>query len=308
MPASSSGSHGSVRTGNPRSGLPPARNYTPADHASASASAKEPVRCAPTFGRVGTCGKAGIRATNEPGEGYDMRTAKIAVAIRHVLFEDLGLLAPLLLERGYEFRYREAGTDSFAGLAGAETDLLIVLGGPIGAYEEGRYPFLREELRVLEKRAASNLPTLGICLGAQLLARTLGGRVFPMGRKEIGFSPLHLTAEGLASPLAALDRAPVLHWHGDTYTLPAGARRLASTELCREQAFTFGNAILAVQFHPEWDATRFESWLIGHAVELAQAGIEPGTLRSTAREVGTRAMAAGRKALADWLDACLQTA
>src|SRR5262249_57807158 len=110
-------------------------------------------------------------------------------------------------------------------------EVLIVLGGPIGVYQEQDYPFLTDELRVLERRLAADLPTLGICLGAQLMARALGAKVYAGPRKEIGWSPLHLSAAGRRSCLAPLAKrqAAVLHWHGDTFDLPAGATHLAST-------------------------------------------------------------------------------
>src|SRR6185312_9977283 len=116
-----------------------------------------------------------------------------AVALRHVPFEDLGLLGPLLERRGWRVSYRDAAVDSFADV---DADLLIVLGGPIGAYEDAAYPWLADELRATERRLAAGLPTLGICLGSQLMARALGARVYPGHAKEIGWSPLLLTDAG----------------------------------------------------------------------------------------------------------------
>lgn len=228
--------------------------------------------------------------------------AKLAVAIRHVPFEDLGILQALLTDRGYSVAYREAGVEPLQEETTQKADLLVVLGGPIGAYEDDRYPFLVDELRLLEKRCADRLPTLGICLGAQLLARCLGGRVFSLGSKEIGFAPLELTESGQRSALQCLAGVPVLHWHGDTYSLPKGARRLAFTAVCPEQAFDVGETILALQFHVEWDVGRFEQWLIGHAVELAAAGIDPRTLREKAREFGAKTLPLRKQCLATWLE------
>lgn len=103
---------------------------------------------------------------------------KTVVAIRHVPFEDLGILADIFAARSWTIRYVEAGIDELLPSAIDTADILIVLGGPIGAYEEDTYPFLKEELCVIENRLARNKPIVGICLGAQLIARALGARVF----------------------------------------------------------------------------------------------------------------------------------
>ncbi|MGO4702655.1 glutamine amidotransferase-related protein [Dyella sp. 2RAB6] len=140
---------------------------------------------------------------------------RTALAIRHVAFEDLGLLAPLLAERGYEVRYLEAGVDAIdAGTLDA-ADLVVVLGGPIGVYEVEHYPFLAGERAAIASRLAARKPTLGICLGAQLIAQALGAEVVSTGKVEIGFGALTLTAEGRASVLKDIGEVPVLHWHGD---------------------------------------------------------------------------------------------
>jgi GMP synthase (glutamine-hydrolysing) len=207
-----------------------------------------------------------------------MMLNKTAVAIRHVGFEDLGAFASVLDAFGYRTRYLDVGIDSLADSQVA--DLLIVLGGPIGAYEDNIYPFLSEEVEILRDRLANFKPTLGICLGAQLMARALGARVYPGPAKEIGFAPITLTADGQISCLIPFSDSPVLHWHGDTFDLPEGATQLASTSICANQAFSYGPNALAVQFHPESGGAGFERWLIGHAFELSVAKIDLPTLRS----------------------------
>jgi GMP synthase (glutamine-hydrolysing) len=119
---------------------------------------------------------------------------------------------------------------------------------------------------------------------------------------ELGFAPLALTDEGRASPLAELDGVPVLHWHGDAFAIPEGAVRLAETPGFPNQAFARGSAALALQFHPEVDPTRLERWLIGHAGELAGAGVDPRALRSDAAVHGEALVAAGRRMFERWLD------
>lgn len=226
---------------------------------------------------------------------------KTAVAIRHVGFEDLGLFESVLQAAGYKVHYYEAGIDPLWTLEPVKTELLVVLGGPVGVYDSRTYPVLAEEIDLLAQRIAAGRPTFGICLGAQLMAAALGARVAPTGTREIGFAPLDLTDAGRAGPLAALEGVSVLHWHGDMFDIPVGAVRLAATAACPNQAFALGPNVMGVQFHPETDAARLESWLIGHAVELAAAGIDPRDLRAQALAAGPALRAAGSAMFAAWL-------
>lgn len=224
-----------------------------------------------------------------------------AYALRHVAFEDLGILEPLLVRHGYSVAYREAGVDSLDGLADA--DLLVVLGGPIGAYEDDLYPFLSDELALLERRLARGGATLGLCLGAQLMARALGARVYPNGQKEIGWAPLELSQAGAASPLRHFAGGPVLHWHGDTFDLPDGAEHLASTPVTRNQAFSWGQGrALGLQFHGEVTAAGLERWFIGHACEIASTpGVTVPDLRAQTARHAAAVAKAGAACFEDWL-------
>lgn len=225
---------------------------------------------------------------------------RTAVAIRHIAFEDLGSFAAPMEAAGYRIRYVDAATEGVAGLDPLAADLLVVLGGPVGVYDAERYPFLADERALLRRRLAADLPTLGICLGAQLIAAALDARVYPSGGKEIGWAPMTMTAEG-ADLLAPLDGVPVLHWHGDTFDVPAGCTRLASTAQTPNQAFARGEHILGLQFHPEVPGGGFERWLVGHAAELDAAGIDPRALRNdAARHAASLERAAGAW-MADWL-------
>jgi GMP synthase (glutamine-hydrolysing) len=224
------------------------------------------------------------------------------VAVRHVAFEDLGLLGPLLGARGYDVRFHDAGAEAFATDALLAPDLAIVLGGPIGVYETADYPFITGEIAAIAARLAANKPVLGICLGAQMMAAALGARVAPGPVKEIGYAPLTLTGAGQKSVLAPLGSSPVLHWHGDNCNLPAGCECLASTPHCPVQAFARTPAQLALQFHLETEPSRLESWLIGHTVGLGEAGIDPRALRAQARALGPALRDLGARVLACWLD------
>ncbi|RAI31688.1 glutamine amidotransferase [Rhodoplanes serenus] len=224
------------------------------------------------------------------------------LAVRHVAFEDLGVLVPLLAERGYAVQYREAPLEPFDTDALLRPDLVVVLGGPIGVYESDAYPFLAGEIAAIGARLSACRPTLGICLGAQLIAAALGAQVAPGPTKEIGFAPLTVTPEGEAAGLAAFEETPVLHWHGDNLDLPAGATCLASTAACPVQAFSIGPAVLGLQFHVEVDPAAIETWLVGHTVELGKAGLDPRDLRRQAATHAAATAAAGRTFLAQWLD------
>lgn len=226
---------------------------------------------------------------------------KRVVAIRHLAFEDLGSIAGILAARGCGVLYLDAGVTDLAMQLDAD-DALIVLGGPIGAYEDDRYPFLSDELLLIERALKLQIPVLGICLGAQLLARALGARVYPGAGREIGIAPIELTAQGKTSCLKHLapDRR-VFHWHGDTFDLPDGAVRLASTAMTPNQAFSRGDKVLGLQFHVEAEAQKVERWLIGHTCELGVAGLDVVALRRELREHLPDVARKGRAAIADWL-------
>jgi GMP synthase (glutamine-hydrolysing) len=228
---------------------------------------------------------------------------KTVVAIRHVGFENVGTLQPVLEQRGYTLRYCDVGVDSLITLRNAQIGLLVVLGAPFGAYDDALYPFLTDEMALITERLQQGLPTLGICLGAQLMARALGAQVAPMPAKEIGFAPLTLTAAGSQSVLQYLPAGlPVLHWHGDQFEIPAGLDSLAQTPNCPNQAFSIGSHTLALQFHLEADTRRIEQWLVGHSVELLNAGIDLTHLRSQAQQYGAALGRASEAVIGAWLD------
>lgn len=224
---------------------------------------------------------------------------KTAVAIRHVQFEDLGTLKKVLQAAGYHASYIDVDSGVLKTSDALAADLLVVLGGPPGVYQTDAYPFLADELRLLEKRIAADRPTLGICLGSQLMAAAMGAKVGPSGHSEIGFSKLSLNDAGMSSPLRHFEEVDVLHWHGDTFALPEDAILLASTDLCRHQAFAYGSNILALQFHPEPDAADLERWLIGYAGDLG--GRDPREFRQAGAKYCPPMQRAAADMLTDWL-------
>jgi GMP synthase (glutamine-hydrolysing) len=223
-----------------------------------------------------------------------------AVAIYHVAFEDAGTLGPVLQERGIGLTYLQAGVDDLS--PALDADLLLVLGGPIGIYEIDRYPFLKDELAVIEKAVKQGTPVIGICLGCQALAAVLAARVYPGPQAELGWDQLTLTDEGKASPLQVLEGLHILNWHGDTFDLPSGATRLASTPVTPNQAFSYGDNVLALQFHVELEGRDMERWLIGHTLELAKHNVDLAEMRALTARYAPPTNAASRKLFNQWLD------
>ncbi len=219
------------------------------------------------------------------------------VALRHVAFEDLGVWASTIRARGHQVEYFDAGDDLSRALT---ADVLVVLGAPLGVGDVASYPYLADERELIASRLGEDRPTLGVCLGAQLMAAALGAAVFPAERKEIGWGRLSLAPEAGATPLRHLVDAPVLHWHGDTFTLPADAILLASSGGTKNQAFSIGRS-LALQFHAEIEGGSIERWLVGHAVELASEGIDVGRVRSDSARHALAAARAGRALIDEYL-------
>lgn len=226
------------------------------------------------------------------------------VVVRHVAFEDLGVIADVVGERGMDVHVLEAGMDPVDVQEVLGADLLVVLGGPIGVGDVGRYPFLADEMDAIGARLESGGATFGVCLGAQLMAAVLGARVAPNGHHEIGWSPLGLTAAGEDSVLAPLGGVPVLHWHGDQFEIPrcATSRRGRGSPT---RPSTWGPGCWGWTPHLEARPERIESWLVGHAVELAAAGVDPRDLRAQARGVGSRLPEVARAVVHAWLDGAL---
>lgn len=173
--------------------------------------------------------------------------------LQHVPFEDIGSMAQDFHQSGYPVNtthwYRGDSAPSLDSF-----DVLIVMGGPMGVYDEAAFPWLREEKALIKAAIEAGKKVVGICLGAQLIADVCGATVSRNPHREIGWFPL--TRQAPDEPIARLlDGVEVFHWHGDTFDLPAGAVWLASSDACRNQAFRLGNSVFGFQFHLETTPT-----------------------------------------------------
>jgi GMP synthase-like glutamine amidotransferase len=186
--------------------------------------------------------------------------APSAIVVRHAPFEGLGRLEEALDRAGVSLRYFEIGQpipdDSLR-----TSDALILMGGPMSANDPE--PWVRNELAAVEAALEYSRPVLGICLGAQLLARALGARVYRNRVKEIGWFPIDWTESAAGDRLFGDFRSPetVLHWHGETFDLPADAAWLARSERCIHQAFRYGENNYGLQFHIEVTPGMIADWL-----------------------------------------------
>jgi len=183
---------------------------------------------------------------------------------QHVGYEILGTLNPLFKDAGFRLRYVNFGREPEQRPTIQGYDGLVLLGGPMNVDEEGRFPHLTHEIRLIEAAMKKQIPVLGICLGSQLIAKALGAHVGRNSVREIGWHEVALTEAGGQDPVLGhfQPQEPVFHWHGDTFDLPKGAIHLASSRDCRHQAFRYGDRVYGFQFHLEVDEPMIERWLV----------------------------------------------
>lgn len=225
---------------------------------------------------------------------------KTGLIIRHVPHEGIAGYREPIEAAGYNLARIDVCDPGFGAVDLAEPDLLIMMGGPMGVYEQDQHPWIACQMRRLARRLDAGRPTLGVCFGAQMMAAAMGARVYPGPAKEVGFHPLGFVEA--ASPLRHLAGVPVLHWHGDTFDLPGDVELLASTAAYPHQAFRRGNNILALQFHGEMGLDpRFDEWLRQWPDALTEAGGCVDGMRDLHRQHGPSAVAAGRAMIAEWL-------
>jgi GMP synthase (glutamine-hydrolysing) len=215
------------------------------------------------------------------------------LVFQHAAAEPLGVLDPMLRRWGFRIRYVNFARDPAAQLDPGRYNGLVVLGGPMNVDQAAAYPHLQTEIAAIRAALQLELPVLGICLGAQLLAAALGAAVRPNRVREIGWYRLQPAAQAGEDPLFRhFDGSQqVFQWHAYTFDLPPGAVQLARTESCEHQAFRYGRRAYGLQFHLEADEALIRRWLDVPAYR-AEAQAEGGAqhvdriLADTHRHVG----------------------
>ena len=173
-------------------------------------------------------------------------------SLQHVPFEDLANIEVWAKGKGHEISrtmlFREEALPRLE-----ELDWLIILGGPMNIYEDDKYPWLVKEKKFIAQAIARKKMVLGVCLGAQLIADVLGGKVYQNRHREIGWHSVFLTPEADKSSFfkSCSQKFIAFHWHGDTFDIPPGAARMAKSEACANQAFEYGGRVVGLQFHLE---------------------------------------------------------
>jgi GMP synthase (glutamine-hydrolysing) len=178
------------------------------------------------------------------------------LVLRHEPFEHLGRFAHHLTSLGLPFEYKDLGQSlSLDGHTG-----LIIMGGPQSANDAD--PGLAAEMRLIAGAVEKHLPVLGICLGAQLIAKALDARVYKNAEKEIGWAPVYFTSAAKGDPVLGSFASPTtfFHWHGETFDLPPNAESLAYSDVCRQQAFRYQRNVYGIQFHPEIEPEMIVDW------------------------------------------------
>jgi len=206
----------------------------------------------------------------------------ILVIEQEYTLRGLGLLGERLEASGLPYRSLRAWDERLDELEPADFSAVVPMGGNAHAWDEEGVPLLRTERLLLQRAVDEDVPVFGICLGAQLLARALGGDVRPAEEPEIGWLEIRPTDEATADPVfRVLDGgATVYQWHNDVFDPPPGSRLLATSEGYPNQAFRLDGAdAWGIQFHPEATPELWELWIARHPEEVAEAGVDVDALR-----------------------------
>lgn len=201
--------------------------------------------------------------------------------LQHVPFEGLGSIERWLIDQQHQITVtRLYANDAFPDIK--DIDWLIVMGGPMGIYDYDEYAWLKSEKAFIRACIDADKTVLGICLGGQLIADTLGAKVTRNPHVEIGWLPIQVDAQSKESAIGKIlsEADQVFHWHGDTFSLPAGAQHLAKSEGCANQAYLYNGKVLGLQFHLETTREGAQALCKECADELV-----PNTYIQTAKEI-----------------------
>jgi GMP synthase (glutamine-hydrolysing) len=233
--------------------------------------------------------------------------------VRHVAHEGLGTIADSLRRCDVPLTTIDAFAGALPPFNPRNLSGLIVMGGPMNVDQVDRYPFLADEAQWLRQAVDARLPVLGVCLGSQLLAKSLGRRVYANKIKEIGWYDIELLAPAASDPL--FQEVPlqttVFQWHGDTFDLPAGAVQLARSPNCENQAFRFGPSAYGLQFHMEVTTEIINDWMCqsDNCGELAGLSyIDPAAIRRQTPEKLPQMESIGRQVFDRFANMCRQPA
>jgi len=227
---------------------------------------------------------------------------------QHVAYEILGTLNPLLKEHRYRLRYVNFDRHPHQQIDIAGYQGLIILGGPMNVDQEESCPHLREELRAIETALQADIPILGICLGAQLIAKALGADVGRNPCKEIGWYNVQRTEAGKGDPVLSHfgETEKIFQWHGDTFEMPRDAVHLASSKACLNQAFRYGDRVYGFQFHLECDEAMIYRWLevprYREELEELKGTIDPQGIRAQTPTHIANLMALSQRTFGAFLD------
>ncbi len=187
-----------------------------------------------------------------------------ALIVYHKTKQDLGTIKEMLEKRGFTLDYRFGEDDELPKISENSHDLAVFLGGPMGVYESGEHPYLLNEIDYIQRRLKADKPLLGICLGAQLIAQSLGGDVYKGAQgREVGWCDVQINGAGLKTPMRHFDpsKTKIMQAHQDTFDFPKGAELLGSSDMYNTQAYRVGGKVMATQFHPEADQHILDYWL-----------------------------------------------